>query len=97
MAQHFLQHNERGMSLTQFIIHHYLSDDMQYPDHEQDMKLPFKSHDRSQSTSLNIATPAKGTASFTVFAVTAKNQFTLYNERIPATLPSEIWQPPQLS
>ena len=97
MAKHFLQHNERGMSLTQFIVHHYFSGNIHYSDYQQDMKLPFKSHDLSQSTSLNIATPAKETTSFIVFATSAKNQFTIYNEHIPATLPSDIWQPPKLS
>jgi hypothetical protein len=97
MAKHFLQHNERGMSLSQFIIHHYFSGDTHYSDYQQDLKLPFKSHDSSQSTTLTLATPAKESTALPASPPIAKNQFALYNGRIPVPRPADIWQPPKLA
>lgn len=97
MVQHFLKHNQNGMTLGQFISHHYFSGDKKYADNEQDMKLPFKSFDSSHSNTLTIALSAKNNFSFQPLITLEKNKFSLYSERIPSPRPADIWQPPKIS
>lgn len=97
MVQHFLMHNQNGMTLGQFITHHYFSGENKYADYEQDMKLPFKSFDSSHSNSLTIALSVKDNFSFQPLITSEKNKFALYNKRIPSPRPADIWQPPKIS
>ncbi|MGE3825930.1 MAG: hypothetical protein AB7G44_17030 [Bacteroidia bacterium] len=97
MIHHFLQHNQNGMTLRQFITHHYFNGEKKYADNDQDIKLPFKSFDNIHSNTLTTAISVKSIFSFQPLMASEKNQFALYSERIPDSRPADIWQPPKIS
>jgi len=52
LLEHFNEHKtlNEGTTLWSFMIMHYTNNDVKYADHDQDMRLPFKSHEGSVHT-----------------------------------------------
>ena len=97
MVQHFLKHNQNGMTLQQFIAHHYFNGDKKYVDNEQDMKLPFKTHSENAQHSILALIPQKSAAVLKKTYV--EPRIFLVQEELFSTSSylSGIWQPPKFS
>lgn len=99
LVEHFISHKLRDAdtSLYSFIKMHYIENHGVDSDYEQDMKLPFKTHDFSV-TSTNIQFPPKKIEfSFTHNPVTIHNQHSFaYCESFYPSVFLKIWQPPKI-
>jgi hypothetical protein len=79
LATHYLNHLERGhnISVLEFLAMHYWGEDMNDDDHEEDMKLPFKKTDTTNST-LILLVP--GHSSFLVYlSLPLEGSFPVYS------------------
>jgi hypothetical protein len=54
LVEHFMEHKEQNKEITlmDFLYLHYAHGDVKDADYEEDMKLPFKSHSNSVTTSI---------------------------------------------
>ena len=54
LVEHFMEHKEKNKDITlaEFLYLHYAQGDVKDADYEEDMKLPFKSHSNSVTSSI---------------------------------------------
>lgn len=98
MVRHFIEHNEKdkGVGLLNFLCLHYHDHGMKNAKDENDMKLPFKSHENCVSSSLSVFIPAHFEG-FVVklIAISEKEQIPYSEDFISSAFLSSIWQPPK--
>jgi hypothetical protein len=97
---HYFEHKEQNQDLTlwEFVYIHYAFGDVQSSDYEQDMKLPFKTHETCTTTlSVFFLPNAFVFSSNKVFVDGTKKTFLNKDELIPSIFLSNIWQPPRLA
>jgi hypothetical protein len=97
LVSHFLSHKKETpkISLWSFLCLHYANGEVFDKDHDDDMKLPFKSHESASHinflasvppTAMNIEKPV----------ITQTRNYNCYNETGHGDkFPSGIWQPPK--
>ena len=99
LHEHFKEHHaeDNSLSMMDFILMHYSSNDVNKSDQDEDMKLPFKSPDSCFSASIiaYISQPIGFTEKLVFFTKEPLNNYT-YKEFSSSYL-SSIWQPPKLS
>jgi hypothetical protein len=99
LIEHFVEHKlaKNEMSVYAFFKMHYLDEQKKDKDYDEDMKLPFKTHDFSSvSFALNIP-PEKPT--FTIqyqsIYVDVSSNFS-YSEKFYPSVFQQIWEPPKI-
>lgn len=97
--EHFMEHQSanKDLSLMDFLKQHYFNGDVKDGDYDQDMKLPFKSHDFTQISSLHFSVPAIQQFSLNA-PLTSHHQVSIaYHDWIPGSVVEDIFQPPKIS
>ncbi|MGN6619216.1 MAG: hypothetical protein ACTHJ5_18720 [Ilyomonas sp.] len=99
LITHFIQHKEESpnITITAFLKMHYCLDVGIDSDYQQDMKLPFKTHETE--CCLTIATIITEPVELKAKAPeNALEKYRLKNENVPAyTAYNSIFQPPRLA
>jgi hypothetical protein len=100
LVEHFMEHQEQNKDITllDFLYLHYANGDVKDADYEEDMKLPFKSHSNSVTTSI-VDVVANTVLKITIHP---KPNFVELNVIIiseeaffASSYHSNIWQPPK--
>lgn len=98
LLQHFSEHKqqESDLSFWSFLKVHYADNIVADEDHDQDMKLPFKSDDGCINTSITavIACPLSEMI-LKPFTNPTKIFFSYSESFLPSSFLSNIWQPPK--
>lgn len=98
LVEHFSEHKAKdsNLSLIDFLSNHYAQDDDHDGDEEQEMKLPFKSHDGCINSIVSESVPSS------VYYLPAKpvysesKSYSNYSEQfLTSAYLSSIWQPPK--
>lgn len=96
--KHFIEHkhNDSQLTLVGFIEMHYAHSNENATDYEEDMKLPFKSHDLCSSVSKVSFVPGQWEDFAFQLADTGQEIYSAYqDEFLPSASLSSIWQPPK--
>ena len=99
LIEHFISHKitDSGMSIFAFFKMHYIDEQVKDSDYKQDMKLPFKTHDFSNSI-VNLNIPPERTT-FNILNqsiyVDYSSNFS-YSEKFYPSVFSKIWEPPKI-
>ena len=98
-VSHFNEHQaeDKDITLWEFLHIHYAQGDVKDADYEEDMKLPFKTHDIGFAQ-ISIAVPPSflfilNEKPIVFFNKTKKQFFT--DEKVFNSYQSAIWQPPK--
>ena len=99
LIEHYISHKieNHDISLFAFFKMHYLDEQKIDKDYDQDMKLPFKTHDFSNVfIALNIP-PEKTTLTIKhqLIYVDVSSNFS-YSEKFYPSVYQKIWEPPQI-
>lgn len=99
LVDHYMQHKRLDARITvwQFLCIHYAHGDVKDADYAQDMKLPFKTSDKYNSSNL-VAIPTSAISYNLNVPLTVAPLYGTYH--LPGKLPSflsAIWQPPKFS
>ena len=98
LVEHYSEHKnkKRDLSFLDFLIIHYAFDNAKYPDHDKDMKLPFKS-DNHSIHAFAVSTP-QNKPEIHFFIPHGSAQITARDKApfISSTHLSRIWQPPKI-
>lgn len=99
LVEHFWEHQQQNskMSLAEFLAMHYARGTRPDADHEKDMKLPFKSAECLQGSSLTFISHNQEEI---FFSLPVTNSLTFNNhfvDWIPSNRIADIWQPPKVS
>ena len=99
LIEHYISHKieNHDISVFAFLKMHYLDQQTMDKDYDQDMKLPFKTHDLSSiSIVLNIP-PEKTTLTIKhqLIYVDVSSNFS-YSEKFYPSVFSKIWEPPKI-
>ena len=98
LFQHFTEHKSANNTLTlsDFLVMHYISDFRHPSDHEKDMQLPFKSHDECLSSLQVVYVPANEYQPGLKPVPQIQETFLPYKETFKSySALSSIWQPPK--
>ena len=95
---HEHQRSDNSITLIQFLVMHYVTDDHNDKDNDRDNQLPFKSPDNqfSNLSFIQINNPFS-TISFQSFISQADNFFPAYDSYVPSSFQTLVWHPPQIS
>ncbi|MBW7913899.1 MAG: hypothetical protein H3C54_09435 [Taibaiella sp.] len=97
LIEHYAEHRnlDEHMSFSDFLAMHYSHSDVQYPDHERDMQLPFKQYNCS-SLVFTFSQPAAFALTDKTFFARSEEGLTLYWSPFHSSeLLANIWQPPK--
>ena len=100
LIEHFIEHKEQNQNITlmEFLYLHYANGDVKDADYEEDMKLPFKSHNNSVATSI-IDVVAYSVLKIVIHPraifVQPKVAFISEEAFFTSSYLSNIWQPPK--
>lgn len=99
LIEHYISHKivDSGTSLYSFLKMHYVDEQLRDKDYQQDMKLPFKTHDFSVNVFSFIFPPKNPEFNFehNAFDIDEKQNF-VYSERFFPSVFQKIWQPPKI-
>ncbi len=100
LVEHFISHNlkDSNTTLYSFVKMHYLDEQQKDSDYNQDMKLPFKSHEVCAPSVPVAALPSVFSFSFDTKSepVSVVRNF-IYSEKFYPSVFGKVWQPPKLS
>ena len=99
LLEHYITHKllNENMSMYAFFKMHYLDEQIVDSDYQQDLQLPFKTHDLS-STLITINIPPEKTAiklQHHLMLVDYSDNFS-YSEKFFPSVFQKIWEPPQI-
>lgn len=100
LVKHFIEHKEKDTSISflKFLDMHYAHGDVKDADYDEDMKLPFKSHDGCVNAAVVVFIPSHFSYSITKPLTSEKNSYSIHSEEdLNSSFPSSIWQPPKFS
>ena len=98
LAEHFIEHKSlnQGTTFWDFLVMHYTNNDVKYSDHDQDMRLPFKSHEGSVHSIILTFIHNPIIQEIIKSVVIDLNEYNLReNICFNSTYLSNIWQPPK--
>ena len=98
LVEHFIQHKEKdnNLSLWAFLDMHYAHGDVKDADYDDDMKLPFKSHEGCISATFVAYTPSTFDELLTKPGYTESKSYLVHSEKfLTSSYLSFIWQPPK--
>ncbi|MBL7912783.1 MAG: hypothetical protein JNJ41_17095 [Bacteroidia bacterium] len=97
-VKHFFEHKDKDaqLSLFGFIEMHYIHADDNDADHDEDMKLPFKTHNICAS-GIAISLIPDNFSNLSIKPLRSeKNSYSNYKEKfLSSSYLSSIWQPPK--
>jgi hypothetical protein len=97
-VKHFIEHKgkDNQLSLSKFIEMHYAHGDVKDADYDEDMKLPFKTHNSCSGIS-GISFIPNSFIDLCIKPLSSKeNSYSHYQERfLTSSYLSSIWQPPK--
>jgi hypothetical protein len=97
-VKHFIEHKTKDHQLTllEFIEMHYASTDVKDTDYDEDMKLPFKTHNSCVGITSISFIPNSFADLLIKPILSEENSYFNYQERfLTSSCPSSIWQPPK--
>ena len=98
LFQHFQEHQQENavVSVKDFLVMHYLLEQVKDQDYDRDMQLPFKSEN---PPILTISSAVITAEPFIVIHFTALNPrpSIRYSDQVISRTPEAIWQPPQIT
>lgn len=100
LVEHFIKHKEKDsqLSLLAFLDMHYAHGDVKDADYDEDMQLPFKSHDKCVNASFISFVPNNFDDLSAKPVLTENKIYSVYSEQfIQSSYLSFIWQPPKNS
>ncbi|MBP6431535.1 MAG: hypothetical protein KA319_07200 [Ferruginibacter sp.] len=99
LVQHYIEHKteNRDLSFIGFLEIHYTDGSPKDADYDKDMKLPFKSMDNSNMSSISsLCTPVHYFKhNPVIYFNNNKQQFSDYSFTYSSAFLSSIWQPPK--
>ena len=97
LIQHFIEHKEENKHATlwQFLYTHYAIDHGKDADHDKDMKLPFKTHDKCVSSFSNVYLPSAKVSIEKPIEFLQEKRFATNGQLLLSSHLSNIWQPPR--
>lgn len=98
LVEHFTEHREENKNITlyQFLYMHYALGDVRDADYEKDMKLPFKTHDHSVASVLNVYLPSQKVTVIEPAQFIEKKYPKGHEKILHSSFLSNIWQPPRI-
>jgi hypothetical protein len=96
--KHFIEHKNKDaqLSLADFIEMHYAESDVKDANYDEDMKLPFKTHNACSGLGGVFFIPNHFADFFTSPLRTGENSYSHYQEKfLASSYLSSIWQPPK--
>jgi hypothetical protein len=97
LVSHFISHKQENpkISLWSFLCLHYANGEVFDKDHDDDMKLPFKSHESASHVNFVASVPPTNISIEKPF-ISQTRIYKCFNEAGPENqFPSGIWQPPK--
>ncbi|MEO6305597.1 MAG: hypothetical protein ABIP51_20710 [Bacteroidia bacterium] len=97
-VKHFIEHKDKDAQLTlsEFIEIHYAHGDVKDADYDEDMKLPFKTHDACSGLSSVSFIPNNFENLSLKPLHSEENSYSHYQEKfLTSSWLSSIWQPPK--
>lgn len=97
LFEHYTEHKhlDEHISFSDFLAMHYSHSDVQYPDNDRDMQLPFKQYNCS-SLVFTFSPPAVFALTDKMFLAPGDKKLSLYRSPFHSSeLLSNIWQPPK--
>jgi hypothetical protein len=98
LVQHYMEHKleNKSLSFIDFLEIHYAHGSPRDADYDKDMKLPFKTIDNSNISSIHFYTPFPNFKQTPiVYLQNRKLLFSEYAFTYSSTFLSSIWQPPK--
>ena len=98
LVSHFISHKQENpkISLWSFLCLHYANGEVLDKDHDDDMKLPFKSHESASHVNFVASVPPSAIHIEKPVIIQTRN-YNCFNEPgLDDQFPSCIWQPPKL-
>ena len=98
LVKHFVEHKEKDNSLSflGFLDMHYAHGDVKDGDYDEDMKLPFKSHDGCINSHSMAFNPNNFGELSTKPVYSESKTYSIYKESfLKSSYLSFIWQPPK--
>lgn len=99
LVEHYISHTlkDKNTTLFSFIKMHYLDAPVKDADYNQDMKLPFKTHDFSVFSFTFTTPPKKIEFNFEHKCSNIEEQHNFaYSESFYPSVFQKIWQPPKI-
>lgn len=98
LIEHFAEHKtkHKDISFWEFLAIHYSASGVNDLDYDEDMKLPFKTHEGFMNAMIEVSLPRYSNFIITKPIPTGITTFFAFNESFlnPSFL-SSIWQPPK--
>lgn len=99
LIEHYISHQAKNhdMSVFAFLKMHYLDKQIADDDYDEDMKLPFKTHDFSSVSIVLNVPPEKPTLNIQHQAIYVdySSNFS-YSEKFYPSIIQKIWEPPKI-
>ena len=97
LVEHFIEHRHENKDITlyQFLYIHYAMGDVKDADYDKDMKLPFKSHDNCVANVVTVYPPVQKISIIEPVPFSEKHHFYFSETFIPSLFLANIWQPPR--
>ena len=99
LIEHYFEHQQKnhGMSFAEFLAMHYARSTKPDADHEKDMKLPFKSAECLQGSSLTFVSYHQEEVVFNLPVTSSLTFHNYISDWMPSSRIADIWQPPKVS
>lgn len=98
LFQHYQEHRQgnAGFSVKDFLVMHYLLEQVKDQDYDRDMQLPFKSENPQVLTLSSAVIPVEAfiVIHFTALSTPPVNR---YSDQVISGTTDSIWQPPQIN
>lgn len=97
LIEHYAEHRnlDEHMSFSDFLAMHYSHSDVQYPDHDRDMQLPFKQYNCASLIFTFLHAPDYRVADKMTFDHSEQTMQLYRSPFHSSELLSNIWQPPK--
>ncbi|MBP6431153.1 MAG: hypothetical protein KA319_05250 [Ferruginibacter sp.] len=101
LVQHFYvtNNNDRTVNVFQFLIMHYITDDVNDKDNAQDKQLPFKSDELPFSTCTILSIPYRHTQFLDLISIHVNKEVLFFGKNIliEDNFNIPVWHPPKYS
>lgn len=98
LVEHFIEHRHENKNITlyQFLYMHYAMGDVHDADYAKDMKLPFKTHDNCLASIINFYLPSQKVDITKPVQFIENQHFKRQEIFLQSTFLSNIWEPPKI-
>lgn len=98
LVEHFIEHRHENKNITlyQFLYMHYAMGDVHDADYAKDMQLPFKTHDNCLASIINVYLPSQKVVITNPVQLIENQHFKTQETFLQSTFLSNIWQPPRI-